>query len=110
MEWRFEEPIEEEAKENGDSSDPIQQQRNSNETAPAQPQSESDGSLRAAQTHSGAPNGTFVAPPTIEEVALAHADLLRILKPPRIGFTTGYPWVGFLHTAPEPVYTVTRNG
>ena len=37
MEWRFEEPIEEEAEKNGGSSDPRQEQRNSNETGPAQP-------------------------------------------------------------------------
>lgn len=33
------------------------------------------------QTH--APKSKFVDPLTIEEVTLAHADLLRVLKPPR---------------------------
>jgi hypothetical protein len=41
------------------------------------------GSLRAAQPHLRTPKGTFVALPTIDEVASAHGDMLRILKPPR---------------------------
>lgn len=46
MEWRLEEPIGEEAKENG--GDPRWEQRNGDKMAPAQPQPELDGSLQCS--------------------------------------------------------------
>ena len=47
-----------------------------------QPRSEFGGSLRAAERQLGSAKGLFAPPPTIEEVASAHGDLQRILKPP----------------------------
>ena len=46
----------------------------------------------------------YAAPPTGKSSSVTFLVVLFL------GFTTGYPRVGFLHTAPEPVYTVTRNG
>jgi hypothetical protein len=50
---------------------------------PALPQqSKLNGLLRAAELHLGAVKGTFMHPPTIDEVTLALKDLKKILHPP----------------------------
>ena len=70
----------------GDGGDQEENQRRepviTEETVAAQPRSELGSSIRAVERQLGAAKGQFVHPPTIKEVALAHVDLQRILKPP----------------------------
>jgi hypothetical protein len=71
----------------GDGGDQEENQRRepviTEETVAAQPRSELGGLFKAAERQLRAVKGPFVHPPTIKEVASAHADLQRILKLPR---------------------------
>jgi hypothetical protein len=79
MEMRFEEPRKDDDDGNGSSG---RHETGSTQAQIARPDLDDLPSI-AVRTHLDAPRGKFMAPPTMEEVVLAHRELQMVLKPAR---------------------------